>query len=316
VHLRGLVEISNECRRRCAYCGLRGPNRRVERYRMSHEAILACAALARRLGLGTLVLQSGEAEEADDPALEALLRALGALPPPNPAITLSLGEAEAERYARWRQAGASRYLLKFETSDRTLYQRLHPHRQVGLVDRVRLVRALQNLGYEVGSGIMVGLPGQTWASVARDLELCRDLDLDMIAVGPYIPHPETPLGRALLADVRPYGDQVPHTLAAACRVIALARILCPHANIPSATGLTVVAHDGTEQGLRAGANVIMINLAPVHYQRAYDLYPGRSVLDPIQVHADILRLLSRLELAPSVGPGGRRSRDTVAPPPP
>jgi len=277
VHLRGLIEISNYCVRLCAYCGLRAPNTELVRYRMSFDEILACARKAAALGYGTVVLQSGE-----DPGLttqfiteviQAIKQELGL------AITLSLGEREEDELWTWRQAGADRYLLRFETSQPELYARYHPPRPGKTSDRVALLRRLREMGYEVGSGVMIGLPGQTYGDLADDLLLFRELDLDMIGVGPYIAHPRTPLADQAFCRVVPAEEQVPASELMTYKVIALSRILCPRANIPSTTALaTLNRKNGRELGLVRGANVVMPNLTPPHYRIHYEIYPNKACI--------------------------------------
>lgn len=278
VHLRGLVEFSNCCIRRCAYCGLRAPNRQVTRYRMKAEEIVACARATVSFGFGTLVLQSGEdpAYSADD--LTSIIRQVKRETPL--AVTLSVGERDVDELAAWREAGADRYLLRFETSNPVLYAAIHPDRLGAKSDRIALLGRLSNLGYEVGSGVMVGLPGQSYSDLARDIETFRDLDLDMIGVGPYLPHPQTPLGTGAVEGLPHVGDdQVPNTEMMTYKVIALTRLVCPLANIPATTALATVNRvNGRELGLRRGANVMMPNVTPVKYRKEYVIYPGKACL--------------------------------------
>jgi len=275
VHLRGLVEISNHCVRACAYCGLRAPNTGVTRYRMSGDEILSCARQAADLGYGTVVLQAGEDPGIGAEWMAAVVRRIKsetAL-----AVTLSLGERDDDELRLWRAAGADRYLLRFETSNRALYDRIHPPRAGQPVsDRVAMLRRLRGLGYEVGSGVMVGIPGQTWDDLADDLLLMRELDLDMIGIGPYIAHPDTPLGSdGVACDAM----QVPADERTTLKAVALARLLCPGANIPSTTALaTIDREQGRELGLRRGGNVVMPNLTPPAYRELYSIYPGKACL--------------------------------------
>lgn len=274
VHLRGLVEVSNHCRRQCLYCGLRAANRSVLRYRMTADEVLACAWEAVALGCGTLVLQAGEDEGLTAQSVAELVRRVKA--ESGLAVTLSLGEREDHELRLWRQAGADRYLLRFETSNRRLYEGLHPPLPGRRSDRLAALLRLREMGYEVGSGVMVGLPGQTWDDLAEDLECFRRLDLDMIGVGPFLPHPATPLGQAAPPAGR---EQVPATASLTCQVVALARLLCPRANIPATTALDALAgRRGWELGLTKGANVIMPNLTPLAYRALYEIYPGKELL--------------------------------------
>jgi biotin synthase len=274
VHLRGLIEISNHCLRQCHYCGLRIGNRSLSRYRMSPDEILVAAKKARDLGYGTVVLQAGEDDELTVDLVCDVVRRIKrevAL-----AVTLSLGERSLDELAAWRKAGADRYLLRFETSNQELFARIHPPRGQSRSPRLDILRALAALGYEVGSGVMLGIPGQTYEDVARDLELFRALDLDMIGVGPFIAHPETPLGRET---PEPAPGQVPATELMTYKVIALARLLCPDTNIPSTTALaTLNLAEGRELALQRGANVVMPNLTPPEYRVHYEIYPAKACI--------------------------------------
>lgn len=298
VHLRGLVELSNYCVRLCGYCGLRAANRQLRRYRMSPEEVMGCVARAVDFGYGTVVLQSGE-----DPGLSCRVvsELIGRIKAESPlAVTLSLGERSDEELAAWREAGADRYLLRFETSNRGLYHRIHPPRD-GQPDRDRLaiLRVLRNLGYEVGSGVMIGIPGQTYDDLARDVNLFAELDLDMIGVGPYLVHPETPLADAENRPQAPPEEQVPANELMAYKVIALTRLVCPRANIPSTTALAALGGEaGRDLGLVRGANVIMPNLTPPEYRRLYEIYPNKACLSDDADHfaqcaADRLRTSGR-----------------------
>jgi biotin synthase len=196
------------------------------------------------------------------------------------AVTLSLGERSEEELRQWRDAGADRYLLRFETSDPDLFRAIHPPRTPGTPNRIALLRDLKKLGYQVGGGVMVGIPGQSYASLARDVMTFSDLDLDMIGIGPFISHPATPLGSGKL---RPYiapGEQVPSDEQMVYKMIALTRIHCPDANIPSTTALaTINRTHGRKQGLSVGANVVMPNLTPVKYRSLYQIYPAKACIE-------------------------------------
>jgi biotin synthase len=274
VHLRGLIEISNHCVRRCGYCGLNISNRAITRYRMSREEILECAKVAGSLGYGTVVLQSGEdygiAREWMADVIRSVKETTGL------AVTLSLGERSGEDLTTWRQAGADRYLLRFETSDRRLYEKIHPSLPSRSSDRMEILRQLRELGYEIGSGVMIGIPGQTYRSLAEDICTFREMDLDMIGVGPYIPHPQTELASEP-ASGSP--DQVPNTELMTYKVLALTRLACPSANIPSTTALaTLNKANGRELGLQRGANIVMPNLTPPRYRVCYEIYPAKACI--------------------------------------
>ncbi len=275
VHLRGLVEFSNHCVRTCGYCGLNATNRDVPRYRMSADEILDAARLAVEYGYGTVVLQSGE-----DYGIEAdwLADVVSRIHDETElAITLSVGERSEAELRQWRQAGADRYLLRFETSNRELYDRIHPPRPgQNRSDRLALLRQLREIGYEIGSGVMIGIPGQTYDDLATDIEWFARLDLDMIGVGPFIPHPAGPA-----AALPPAGTgQVPNTELMAYKVVALTRLACPAANIPSTSALaTLNKAQGRELGLQRGANVVMPNLTPQRYRAMYEIYPAKACVD-------------------------------------
>lgn len=277
VHLRGLLEISNHCIRRCGYCGLRADNHRVERYRMTEAEVMACAAEAVAYGYGTVVMQSGEDYGIQTDWLANIIRRIKTETPL--AVTLSMGERPDEDLEAWREAGADRYLLRFETSNRALYRMIHPDARGKVSDRFAILARLRELGYEVGSGVMIGIPGQSYATLAHDIHLFRSLDLDMVGVGPYIGHPETPLGKGEWSARLPEGEQVPNTELMTYKVVALTRIVCPEANIPSTTALATLNRDqGREQGLTRGANVIMPNITPMHYRTRYEIYPAKVCL--------------------------------------
>ncbi len=307
IHLRGLVEISNYCVRRCAYCGIAACAGPMERYRLSHDEILAGARVAHRLGFGTVVLQSGE-----DPGLTRELIAgvvseihedLGL------AITLSLGERDEGDLRAWREAGADRYLLRFETTDPALYAAIHPDLPGKVSDRIAQLVRMRDLGYEVGTGVMVGIPGQTWATLARDIETFRRFDMDMIGIGPYLPSPQTPLAGPLREQLlAPAGEQVPNDEVTTLKAVALTRLACPDTNIPSTTALSILDPGaGRRNGLTRGANVIMPNVTPPRYRRLYQIYPGKAgVHESVETLAEnVYRLIASLGRTVGQGPGGR-----------
>ena len=276
VHLRGLVELSNICIRMCGYCGLRMGNDRLSRYRMTQEEIFECAQQAADFGYGTVVLQAGEDPGIEDVWMAEIIRRIKDETPL--AVTLSLGERHDGELTAWRTAGADRYLLRFETSNRRLYDAIHPpafHKTES--DRVAILHTLKTLGYEVGSGVMIGIPGQSYDDLARDIELFGELDLDMIGVGPFLSHPETPLGQSGGPVEISDEDQVPSDELTTYKVMALARLVCPKANIPSTTALaTLNSATGRELGLQRGGNVVMPNLTPRNYRALYEIYPDKA----------------------------------------
>ena len=325
VRLRGLVEISNRCSRNCLYCGVRA-ERRVERYRMTQTEILECAKFAKKNGLATLVLQAGEDRTLDAGFVAETVRAIrddfGLV------VTLSLGERTDSELVRWKEAGARRYLTRFETSNPALYRALHPSVDgAGLTERIDFLKRLREIGYEVGSGVMIGIPGQTFDDLARDLALFRELDLDMIGSGPFLPHSETPLGALEIRDgywetssfqsenaaasrftfrYPTSNDQVPNTNDLTFKVVALSRILCPDANIPSTTAVaTLDGSGGRKSALSRGANVIMPNLTPTKYRRLYEIYPNKAATfeDAEATLRTALRQLDEIGRFPGVGAG-------------
>ncbi len=314
VHLRGLVEISNFCVRQCAYCGLRAGNLSLNRYRLNADEIFVAALQAVRFGYGTIVLQAGEDDGITTDWLTAVIRRLKAEMPL--AVTLSLGERADEELAAWREAGADRYLLRFETSDRALFEVIHPRRGNRPCDRLAILRRLKMLGYETGSGVMVGIPGQTHESLATDLALFRELDLDMIGIGPFIPHPATPLGAAPGMFPAASSDQVPNTELMVYKAVALTRLLCPDTNIPATTALaTINRRNGRELGLRRGANVFMPNLTPLKYRRLYEIYPGKACVTETgdTCHHCLAARIRGIGRHIGAGPGGRRRPIFAAP---
>jgi biotin synthase len=270
VAVRALVEAGNVCAKDCFYCGIRRSNRRVARYTLTADEIVTAAADAKALGFASLVLQSGEIEsEAHTRFIEEVLTRLAPL---GLGVTLSLGEQTDEVYARWRAAGAARYLLRIETSNPALYARLHPA-SCSWPRRVACLGALRRSGYQVGTGVMCALPGQTLADLAADIRFYADLDVDMIGMGPYIPHPDTPLA----ADAPPLTAD--ERLLLGLKMIAATRLYLHDVNIAASTALQALAPDGRERGLQAGANVIMPNVTDPCRRAAYRLYEGKPTAD-------------------------------------
>jgi len=307
VHLRGLIEASSHCIRHCLYCGLRAPSEGLERYRMEASEILACAQEAVRLGYGSVVIQAGE-----DPGLTRsfIANVVQAIKRNTPlAITLSLGERCEEDLKAWRDAGADRYLLRFETSDPVLYRRIHPSLPGQVSDRFAQLSRLRSMGYEIGTGVMVGIPGQTWEALAFDVLRFRDFDMDMIGVGPFLPSPRTPLGRPeAAAFFAPPADQVPNDELTTLKVVALTRLVCPDANIPSTTALaTLDRAQGRELALMRGANVVMPNVTPVAYRAKYEIYPGKACIHETAAACQgcLTGRIHALGRQVGKGPGGR-----------
>jgi biotin synthase len=309
VHLRGLIEISNYCVRHCGYCGLRFGNKELERYRMNEKEILSCVEEAETYGYGTVVLQSGEDYGIEAGWLSRIIRRVKK--ETRLAVTLSLGERPDEDLAAWRKAGADRYLLRFETSDEDLYQSIHPSLPGRVSNRLAMLRTLKKLGYEAGSGVMIGIPGQTYASLSQDIDLFQKLKLDMIGVGPYLPHPRTPLGQGNGKGMTPKEEQVPNTERMTYKVIALTRIVCPEANIPSTTALATINRErGRELGLMRGANVVMPNLTPLPYRAKYEIYPSKACISeiPSEYHSSLRDRIGSMGRKVGTGQGARIHR--------
>ena len=263
IYIRGLIELSSYCHRDCLYCGLRRSNHSAERYRLTQEEVLACCKEGYRLGFRTFVLQGGEDASHTDAWLEELVSKIHHHYP-DVAITLSLGERSEASYQRLRQAGAHRYLLRHEAANEALYTSLHPHGR-GLQHRLTCVEALQRTGYQVGMGMMIGVKGQTLAHLAEDLQLIAAMRPEMVGIGPFIPHPATPLGH------EPAGD-LNLTLA----TIAITRLLLPKALIPSTTALATLSPTGRTEGILSGANVVMPNLSPSDVRAKYAIYENKA----------------------------------------
>lgn len=280
VYLRGLIELASICDRDCLYCGMRHSNVQAHRYALNDETILDCAKLAQTQRFGTVVLQAGECATlwTRKRVAELIRRIKGET---GQKVTLSLGERDFRDYEAWREAGADRYLLRFETSDLTLFKWIHPGAEKRPVHaRIECLQRLREMGYEVGSGMMLGLPRQTLKSVVEDLQLIAELKLDMVGLGPYLADPQTPL------DQCKERTEVPVSVDFTCRCYALVRHLLPNANIPSTTALsTLDPHQGRLRGLSSGANVFMPNLTPVDVREGYRIYPGKICVAAPQLDA-------------------------------
>ncbi|HSR13638.1 MAG TPA: [FeFe] hydrogenase H-cluster radical SAM maturase HydE [Thermodesulfobacteriota bacterium] len=260
IHVRGIVEFSNYCKRNCLYCGLRKSNERLARCRMGLEEIFEAAREAAAMDFKTIVLQSGEddAYSADD-----LCRLVARIKKElNLSITLAVGEKSFDDYRKMKEAGADRYLLKFETSSPSLFRALKP--DSSYAERFRCLEWLRESGFQVGSGNMIGLPGQTSAILAEDILTFRKMDLDMIGVGPFIPHPETPLAHT------PGG-----TVLATLKTVAITRLAAGSAHIPATTALGTIDPEGRQKALRCGANVVMPNVTPLRFRKQYEIYPNK-----------------------------------------
>ena len=265
VYLRGVIEISNYCRNNCYYCGIRSANRCITRYRLSAEEVEDACKRGYEIGFRTFVLQGGEDLYWRGEHLISTVRRIHSNYP-DCAITLSLGEMEYEEYKALFDAGATRYLLRHETYDKVHYEQLHPN-TMDRAHRLQAILDLKNIGYQVGTGIMVGSPGQTTAHLAKDLDFIRRLQPEMIGVGPFIPHKDTPLGSA------PAGN-----LLMTLRFIALCRILNPRALIPATTAVASLHPRGRLEAICHGCNVVMPNLSPPIHRADYALYNNKAYL--------------------------------------
>lgn len=261
VHLRGIIEFSSHCRCRCGYCGLRADNQELRRFRMTPEEVLQGCQEVADLGFGTVVLQSGEDEWWTAERLAGLVTDIKSFTPL--AVTLSVGERDEEDYRLWKTAGADRYLLKHETANAELYARLHPG--MTLESRLHCQDVLFRLGYQVGSGCIVGLPGQTPEILVEDLRLIESRQYHMCGIGPLIPHPDTPLGEQAAGSVR-----------TTLNMMALTRLLVPDVMMPATTALETAQAGLRLKALKSGANVLMPNLTPRRFASFYDIYPGKK----------------------------------------
>jgi biotin synthase len=263
VFIRGLIEISNRCRNNCLYCGIRKGNTMVSRYALSRETILSCCREGHALGFRTFVLQGGEdVSQTDDWVTETVSAVRKEFP--DCAITLSLGEKSKEAYQRFFEAGANRYLLRHETFNETHYQELHPS-EMSRNHRLQCLEWLKEIGYQTGTGIMVGSPGQTIDHLVEDLLFIERFHPEMIGIGPFIPHAETPFAN------KPAGS-----IKLTLKLLSILRLMHPSALIPATTALASLSSDGRERGILAGANVVMPNLSPSSVREKYSLYNQKA----------------------------------------
>lgn len=275
VYFRGLIECGNFCIKDCHYCGIRNSNHKVQRYQMDEEEMLREALWAFQQQYGSVVIQAGERQDAAHVELiERVLQRISAATAGRLGITLSLGEQSEATYRRWREAGAQRYLLRIETTNPHLYRSLHPPDH-SLETRKACLARLKQTGYQVGTGVMIGLPGQTLDDLVNDIAFMQAIDVDMVGMGPYIPHRDTPLGRL----IPPYTQaQQQAALTLGLKMIAVTRIVLKDINIAAATALQALAPTGREMGLRCGANVIMPNLTAPEFRVNYTLYDNKPCL--------------------------------------
>lgn len=268
VHLRGIIEFSNTCKRNCLYCGLRAANKNVERYRLMPDEIIELAKKAVGYGYKSIVMQSGEDDYYTVDMLSDIIASLKKL---DIAVTLSLGEKTFEEYKAYKEAGADRYLIRIETTDEKLYEELDP--AMSHENRKRCIRDLKSLGYQIGTGNLVGLPNQTIESLADDILFFKEIDADMIGLGPFIPNEDTPLK-----------DAKGREFTMSLKVMALTRLLLPDINIPATTAMETLNKNGRIIALQSGANVVMPNITEGDYRKLYALYPGKICINDTPGH--------------------------------
>ena len=259
VHLRGLIEFSNYCTKNCLYCGIRSANKEAKRYRLSEEEILKYSKNAVELGLKTIVLQSGEDNYYNVDKMVSIIRGIKKH---DVALTLSIGEKSAEEYKAYKDAGADRFLMRIETTDKELYKKMHPNSNYE--KRVEALKEIKRLGFETGTGCLVGLPGQTIESLADDILFFKEIGADMVGIGPFISNSQTPLKDS------PNGN-----FELALKVMALTRIVLPKANIPATTAMETIHPNGRILALKCGANVVMPNMTDYDINKNYELYKNK-----------------------------------------
>ena len=281
VHLRGIIEFSNYCEQDCLYCGLRSSNTEVERYRMTADEIIETAMLISNIGIRTIVLQSGEDSAFDMDKIAYIIYFIKQNS--DVAITLSLGERDFEEYKTWRYAGADRYLIKHETANPLLYSLYHQEQKIQ--DRIKHLEFLKSIGFQIGSGNLIGLPGQKVEDIADDLLLCRDLDVDMASFSPFVPSPNTP-----------YRNKPVGSVELTLKTIAVGRILMKNTHIPATTAIATIDSLGREKALRVGANILMPNFTPKSYRDKYCIYPNKKYIadDPLNSASSIQNIVSSM----------------------
>jgi biotin synthase len=287
VHLRGLIEFSNICRNNCLYCGIRKGNSCIKRYRLTEDELVETARQAASLGFKTIVMQSGEDMFFTK---DVMCRVIEQIKKFDVAVTLSIGERSYEDYRAFRQAGADRYLMRIETTDKELYRRLDPN--MSWEHRYECLMMIKELGYELGSGIMVGLPDQTIDSIADDLIFLKKIGVDMAGIGPFIPHPNTPLAA-----------KQGGTLNLSLRTMAVMRLMMPDINIPATTAMESLHPKGRLLALQSGANVVMPNVTEGEYRKLYQLYPNKACINDTPVHCRSCISLKILSIGRKIGTG-------------
>ncbi len=262
VFLRGLIEVSSYCKNDCLYCGIRRSSKDAQRYRLSREEIMNCCENGYELGFRTFVMQGGEDGSFSDEFMCSVISEIKEKYP-DCAVTLSLGERSYESYKRMKEAGADRYLLRHEAASQELYSKLHP-KEMSLQNRKDCLFALKELGYQVGAGFMVGAPYQSTKHIVADLRFLQELQPQMIGIGPFVPHHNTP-----------FAEEKGGTLELTLRLLGILRLMFPKVLLPATTALGTIAPNGRELGLQTGCNVVMPNLSPVKVRKKYDLYDNK-----------------------------------------
>lgn len=294
VHLRGLIEFSNYCKQNCLYCGFRRDNKNVTRYRLSKEEIIKFASDAKDFGYKTVVLQSGE-----DPyfTAEKMKEIISEIKNFDLAITLSIGEKTFEEYKTYKDAGADRFLIRIETTDKNLYLKLDP--DMDWENRLKCLDDLKSLGFEVGTGCLVGLPDQTLESLAEDILFFKEINADMIGIGPFIPNENTPLA-----------DAKGGSFELALKVMAITRLLLPDINIPATTAMETLNPNGRIIALQSGANVVMPNVTQGDYRKFYEIYPGKICVNdtPQKCRGCITGKISKIDRTVSESYGFRTKK--------
>ena len=266
VYMRGLIEFTNYCKNDCLYCGIRRSAKNAERYRLTEEQILDCCEIGYRLGFRTFVLQGGEDGFYTDDKIVSIVSDIKAKFP-DCAVTLSIGEKSRESYEKFRKAGVDRYLLRHETANSEHYRKLHP-KVPSLENRMRCLADLKELGFQTGCGFMVGSPYQTAENLAEDLLYISKLQPHMVGIGPFIPHPQTPLAQAQTG-----------SFTLALKVMSLTRIMLPDINIPATTAMETLNPNGRIIALQSGANVVMPNVTTIEYRAKYEIYPNKICIN-------------------------------------
>lgn len=281
IYFRGIVEFTNVCKNDCYYCGIRAGNRNCQRYSLDKEDILACCEDGYEHGFRTFVLQGGEDPHYTKDVMTDIVRSISERFP-DCAVTMSIGELDRDFYQALYDAGARRYLLRHETADADHYRILHPEKQT-LENRMRCLRDLKEIGFQTGCGIMAGSPGQTSESLAKDMMFMAEFRPEMIGLGPFIPHSDTP-----------FRDEPAGSVDMTLLLIALCRIMLPDSLIPSTTALGTVEAEGRQKGVLAGCNVVMPNLSPMEVRKKYMLYDGKAGTD-MSAEAGIRTLRAQME---------------------